>query len=163
VRTLVSMMSSTGGPGLPPPDPEVLSVLLEPEPTDRAGFVAHSLRVWKLLNGPKFPVDEDLVSRWARESYDRGLNPAGIARQFAAIVTTGSRKEALKSVTVPTLVIHGDSDPLVPVESGMDTAGTIPGAQLLIIKNMGHTLVRDVYPQIIDAIARLAESDAPLV
>ncbi|MFH2219361.1 MAG: alpha/beta hydrolase [Pseudomonadota bacterium] len=163
VRTLVSMMSSTGDPGLPPPAPDVLSALLEPEPPDRAGFIEHSVRVWKLLTGPKFSVDEDLVSRWAGESYDRGLNPDGVARQFAAIVTTGSRKDALKSVTVPTLVIHGDSDPLVPVECGMDTAAAIPGAQLLIIKNMGHTLVRDVYPQVIDAIVRHAEQDAPLV
>jgi pimeloyl-ACP methyl ester carboxylesterase len=156
VKTLTSMMSSTSGKGLPPPKPEVLSILLEPEPTDLKGFVDHSVRSWRILSGPGFPIDEDRVRQWAQESYSRGLNPDGAARQFAAVIATGSRKEALKSVTAPTLVIHGDVDPLVPVECGIDTANAIPGARLLIIKGLGHTLVQAVYPQVIDAISRHA-------
>lgn len=156
VKTLTSIMSSTSDPGLPPPKPEVLSILLEPEPTDLKGFVDHSVRICRMLTGSEFQIDEDCVREWAHESYSRGLNPDGVARQFAAVIATGSRKEALKSVTAPTLVIHGDTDPLVPVECGIDTANAIPKARLLIIKGLGHTLVQAVYPQVIDAISRHA-------
>ncbi len=156
LKTLTSIMSSTSDPNLPPPKQEVLSILLEPEPTDIEGFVEHTIRIWHLLNGSVFPIDEALVREWARESYKRGLNPEGAARHFAAIVATGSRKEALKSINVPTLVIHGDSDPLVPVECGKDTAEAIPGARFIIIKDMGHTLPQAVYPQVIDAISHHA-------
>jgi pimeloyl-ACP methyl ester carboxylesterase len=156
VRTLTSIMSSTSDPSLPPPTQEVLSVLLEPEPGDREGFVEHTIRSWRLLNGTVFPVDEAQVREWAHESYGRGLNPNGAARHFAAILATGNRKEALKSIKVPTLVIHGDSDPLVPIACGQDTAEAIPGARLLIIKGMGHTLAREVYPRIVEAISHHA-------
>lgn len=156
LKTLTSIMSSTSDPNLPPPKQEVLSILLEPEPTDIEGFVEHTIRIWHLLNGSVFPIDEALVREWARESYKRGLNPDGAARHFAAIIATGSRKEALKSINVPTLVIHGDSDPFVPVECGKDTAEAIPGARFIIIKGMGHTLPQAVYPQVIDAISHHA-------
>ncbi|MBW2192911.1 MAG: alpha/beta hydrolase [Deltaproteobacteria bacterium] len=156
VRTLTSMMSSTSAPGLPPPEPGVLSALLEPEPKDEPGFVGHSVHIWKLLSGRKLSIDEDRIRKWARLSFTRGLNPDGVARQFAAIISTGSRREALESVTVPTLVIHGESDPLVPLACGIDTANAIPGAKLLAVKNLGHTLEPAVYPQIIDAISHHA-------
>ena len=77
-------------------------------------------------------------------------------RQLAAILASGSRKEALKSVTVPTLVIHGDADPLLPVEGGIDTAESIPGAELMIVEGMGHSLPVEVAPRIIEAIVRHA-------
>jgi pimeloyl-ACP methyl ester carboxylesterase len=153
IKTLTSMMSSTGDRGLPPPEPDVLSILLEPQPTNRESFVDHSVRINKVLSGSGFQLDETRVREWSHESYNRGLNPEGVARQFAAIISTGSRKEDLKSLTVPTLVIHGDADPLVPVECGIDTANTIQGAQLIIIKGLGHTLAQAAYPQIIDAIS----------
>ncbi len=85
--------------------------------------------------------------------FDRGFNPLGFARQLAAVLADGSRKEALQSVAIPTLVIHGDKDPLVPVECGIDTANSVPGARLLIIKGMGHAFPRQVWKQVIDAIA----------
>jgi len=156
VKTLTSMMSSTGAPGLPPPEPGVLAALLEPEPDDEPGFVDHSVRIWKLLSGPSLSVDEGRIRDWARLSFIRGLNPDGVARQFAAIISTGSRKDALESIAVPTLVIHGDADPLVPLACGIDTAETIPGAKLLVVKNLGHTLEPDLYPQIIDAVSHHA-------
>jgi pimeloyl-ACP methyl ester carboxylesterase len=156
VKTLTSIMSSTSDPKLPPPKPDVLSVLLEKEPSDRREYIDHCLRVMNALNGSKYQTDEHRVRRWALESFRRGLNPNGVARQFAAILATGSRKEALKSITVPTLVIHGDADPLVPVECGIDTAESISGAALLIIKGLGHTLVPQVYPQVVEAISRHA-------
>ena len=156
IKTLTSIMSSTSDPELPPPQSDVLSTLLEPEPTDKEEFISHSVRILNVLGGSGYRIDESRVRQWALESYQRGLNPDGVARQFAAIIATGSRKEALKSVTVPTLVIHGDADPLVPVECGIDTANAIPQAKLLIIKGLGHTLAPQVYPQVIDAISRHA-------
>lgn len=153
IKTLTSIMSSTSDPKLPPPNPDVLSVLLKPEPSDKEGFIDHSVRVMNILNGSKYRIDEGRVRKWALDSYQRGLNPNGVARQFAAILATGSRKEALKSLAVPTLVMHGDADPLVPVECGIDTANIVPGAKLLIIRGLGHTLVPQVYPQMIEAIA----------
>jgi pimeloyl-ACP methyl ester carboxylesterase len=99
---------------------------------------------------------EQLVIDRARKSFARGLSPAGVARQLAAILASGSRKERLRQVRVPTLVIHGDADPLVPVEGGIDTANSVPGARLLVIKGMGHSLPVATWPQIVDAIAQHA-------
>jgi pimeloyl-ACP methyl ester carboxylesterase len=156
VKTLTSLMSSTSDTELPPPKPEVLSIMLEPVPTDLDGFIEHSVRVRRIITGPGFQDDENRVREWAHEAFIRGINPDGTARQFAAIIASGSRKEALKSVTVSSMVIHGDSDPLVPVECGIDTANAIPGAKLIIIKGLGHTLVPGVYPQIVKAISQHA-------
>lgn len=156
VRTLISIMSSTGNPDLPPPTPEAMAILVTPAPTDRAGYIEHSVETWRVLNGPVIPLDEDLTRERAGQSFDRGLSPEGTARQLAAILASGSRKKALQSVTIPTLVIHGDADPLVPVEGGIDTADSIPGAELMIIEGMGHDLPPAVAPQVIEAIVRHA-------
>jgi pimeloyl-ACP methyl ester carboxylesterase len=153
VRTLTSIMSSTGDPELPPPKPEALSILVKKAPTDRKGYIKYSIKTWRTLSGPGFGVDEDRIVERADRFFDRGLSIAGTARQLAAILASGSRKEALKSLSVPTLVIHGDADPLVPVEGGIDTANSIPGAELLIIEGMGHDLPPALAPRVIEAIA----------
>jgi pimeloyl-ACP methyl ester carboxylesterase len=156
VRTLTSIMSSTGNPELPPPTPEAAAILVTPAPTDRAGYIESSVQSWRVLAGPTFPMDETLVRERAERFFDRGINPAGSARQLAAVLASGSRKEALKSVTLPVLVIHGDADPLVPVKGGVDTADSIPGAELLIIEGMGHALPPALWSPIIDAIVNHA-------
>jgi len=151
VRTLTSMSSTTGNPALPPPTPEALSVITVPPPSDRAGFIDYFLNMWRILNG-RLSVDNTRVVRYAELTYDRGNHTAGIARQIAAINASGSRKDALGSVTVPSLVIHGDADPLLPVACGIDTAEAIPGAQLLIIEGGGHTLPEPVWDKVLGAI-----------
>jgi pimeloyl-ACP methyl ester carboxylesterase len=156
LRTLTSIMSSTGSPLLPPPQPEVLEILTAPFPTDRDGYVASFVRAVKILGGPAVPVDPALARKWAEESFTRGLNPAGAVRQFAALAAAGDRTEALAAIGVPTLVIHGDSDPLLPLQCGEATAAAIPGSQLKIIAGMGHALPAAVWPQIITAITRHA-------
>ena len=156
VRTLTSIMSTTGDPALPPPTQEAMSVLVTPFPTDREGYLESSVQTSRILAGPGFPFDKDRAREEAERAFDRGLSVAGTARQLAAILASGSRKEALQAVTVPTLVIHGDADPLVPVECGMDTANSVPGADLLIIEGMGHDLPPEVAPQVISAIVRHA-------
>jgi pimeloyl-ACP methyl ester carboxylesterase len=153
VRTLVSIMSSTGDPGLPHPTPEATNILIKRPPTDREGYIEDYVARWRVLHGPNFPYDEEGSRQLAMKIFDRGLNTPGFVRQLAAILADCSRKEDLKSVTIPTLVIHGDTDPLVPVECGIDTAHSVPGAKLLIIEGMGHFLPRQVWKRVIDAIA----------
>jgi pimeloyl-ACP methyl ester carboxylesterase len=156
VRTLTSMLSSTGHPDLPSPKPEAQMLLVTTPPSDREGYLEHALKTWQVLSGPGFPIDEDRIKERAGRSFDRGLSPKGTARQLAAILASGSRREALHSVRIPTLVVHGDADPLVPVECGKDTANAIPGAELVIIEGMGHDLPVAVAPKIVQAIAHHA-------
>ena len=157
VRTMTSIMSTTGNPDLPPSKPEAMAMLMEPAPEGRTEYIQNSVRASQVLNGPEIPLDLDRVREKAGLAFDRGLSPAGTTRQLAAILGSGSRKIALGAVTVPTLVIHGDTDPLVPVEGGIDTAEAITGAKLLIIKGMGHDLPPAVWHQVIDAIVSHAK------
>jgi pimeloyl-ACP methyl ester carboxylesterase len=152
-KSLTSVMSTTGDPHLPPPQPEAPSVLVVPIPAERSAYIASWINVWRVLSGPKIQVEESLARKWAELSHDRGLNPNGFLRQMAAVIHSGNRKDALKNLTVPTLVLHGDADPLVPVECGIDTANSIPGAKFHIIEGMGHTLPEALWPKVIDAIA----------
>jgi pimeloyl-ACP methyl ester carboxylesterase len=87
--------------------------------------------------------------------FERGLCPAGTARQMTAIVAHGDRTPGLKALAVPTLVIHGSADPLIPLACGEATAAAIPGAELLVIEGMGHDLPRDAWPQMVEAISGL--------
>jgi alkanesulfonate monooxygenase SsuD/methylene tetrahydromethanopterin reductase-like flavin-dependent oxidoreductase (luciferase family)/pimeloyl-ACP methyl ester carboxylesterase len=153
VLTLTSIMSSTGDPSLPPPKAEALSVLLTPAPADRAGYVQHYARNMRVLRGPGHELDEKRDLERAARYFGRGLNPPGAARQLAAILAAESRKESLKSVRAPTLVIHGSADPLVLLAGGKATADAIPGAKLFVVEGMGHALPRAHWPQLIDAIA----------
>jgi len=154
-RTLTSIMSSTGNPKLPPPQPSAMSALLAPPPTNRAESIERGVTVFRAIGSPGFPFDEAGIRERAALSFDRGINPGGVIRQMAAILASGSRTEALRSVRVPTLVIHGKDDPLVPLAGGEDTAAAVPGAELLVIDGMGHDMPRAVWPRMVDAISAL--------
>lgn len=152
VSTLTSIMSSTGEPDLPPPNQEAFQILLVPPPTDRDEYIEETSKAWKYLNGSRYPFDEDRLRTRIGMGFDRGLCPDGTSRQLAAILTSAGRREALRSISIPALVIHGDADPLVPVECGIDTADTIPGAKRLIIEGMGHTLPVELWPKVIETV-----------
>jgi pimeloyl-ACP methyl ester carboxylesterase len=156
VRSLTSIMSSTGNPELPPPTPEAMSALMSPPPVDRAAAIEHAVFVFRTIGSPGFPFDEEFVRRRAALSYERGFNPPGVVRQFVAILSSGSRNEALRSLRTPTLVIHGVADPLVPIAAGRDTAAAIPDAEIIEIDGMGHDMPRPLWPRLIDGIANLA-------
>ena len=156
VVSMTSIMSTTGNPALPQAKPEAMAVLTTPAAEDREGRIAQGLASQKVIGSTGFPFDEARFRERAEMAYDRCFYPAGMMRQMAAIMASPSRKEALGSVRVPSLVVHGDIDPLVPVEGGKDTAEAIPGAELLIIPGMGHDLPREVCPTIVDAMARTA-------
>jgi len=153
LRSLCSIMATSGDPSLPPPRPEAMQLLTTPTPTDEAGYTRRYLQVMGVLRGPGFPQDEERDVARAEQNFARGVYPPGVARQLVAILASGSRKAALAHVRVPTLVIHGDADPLVPVECGIDVADTVPGAQRLIIEGMGHALPVTLWPRIVEAIA----------
>jgi pimeloyl-ACP methyl ester carboxylesterase len=153
LQSLVSIMATTGDPGLPPPTPEATAVLLKPTPLELGAYIESYAATWKVLRAGSFPLDEARDDSRARANHARGLHPAGVARQILAILASGSRKPALAGVRVPTLVIHGSTDPLVPLACGEDTARTIPGADLVVVEGMGHALPVSFWPRIIDAIA----------
>jgi len=160
VRSLISIMSTTGNPGLSSPTREATAVLLGPRPTTKDAFVARFQRTWKILRAGSFPEDEALDRSRAERIFERGINPAGSARQLRAVLASGNRKQRLAAVKAPTLVIHGTLDPLVRPDGGRDTATSIPGAKLLMIEGMGHALPIPMWRQIIDAIDKHAHGAA---
>jgi pimeloyl-ACP methyl ester carboxylesterase len=153
VRTLTSIMSSTGEPGLPTARPEAMQVLLSEPAATREAAVENALKAWKVIGSPGFPFDEARIRARAEVSFDRCHHPAGIGRQLVAITASGSRREALEKLATPTLVIHGEDDPLVPVECGRATLEAIPGARGLFIPGMGHDMPVELYETLGDAIA----------
>jgi pimeloyl-ACP methyl ester carboxylesterase len=160
LRSLTSIMSTTGDPKVPGPTREASAVLMAPPPATKEEYFERFAQTWKVLRVGSFPQDEALDRTRAERTYERGLNPAGVGRQLRAILASGSRKARLASVTAPTLVIHGTVDPLVRPEGGKDTAASIPGAKLLMIEGMGHALPIPMWPQIIDAIDKHAHGAA---
>ena len=121
-------------------------------PREREANIAYTVRGMRELSGPHAAFDEEQAREMAAALYDRSFCPEGTARQFLALLASGNRKPALANLSVPTLVIHGDCDPLVPVEHGRDTADAVPGAELLILEGVGHRLPREAWPQIVAAI-----------
>ena len=156
VRSLTSIMSTTGNPKVPPPTQEAGAMLMAPPPKTKEEFFERFAQTWKVLRVGSFPLDEAKDRARAERVFARGLNPAGVGRQLRAILASGNRKERLRAVKAPTLVIHGTVDPLVRPEGGKDTAASIPGAKLMMVDGMGHAIPIPMWPPIIDAIDKHA-------
>ena len=154
VLSLISIYSTTGSRDLPPPKPEVIDLLLAPAPRERDPYIEHMVLLLKAMAGRGFAFDEAWTRMITGRAFDRSFCPEGTARQISAVMAQGNRKSALASVTVPTLVIHGTDDPVMPVEAGRDIAEAIPGAHLMLIQGMGHDLPHGgAWPSIVEAIA----------
>jgi pimeloyl-ACP methyl ester carboxylesterase len=154
--SLTSIMSSTGNPGLPPPTPEAMAMLMRraPHPSeDEEGFLAHGIAVSRVIGSPGYPPDEAAQRAQALAEVKRAYNPAGFGRQIAAIAITGDLRARLNTIVAPTLVIHGAADNLVPAAGGRDTASNIKDARLRIIEGMGHDLPPELYVDVTSAIA----------
>jgi pimeloyl-ACP methyl ester carboxylesterase len=155
--SLTSIMSTTGNPRLSRASREAMDVLVNrPKTDDLEALVAHGVRASQVLAGPAFPVAPDVLEARVRETIQRSNYPDGFARQLAAIVADGDRRQRLKAITAPTVVIHGSDDSLVPLDGGRDTAASIPGARLVEVRGMGHNVPVEVIPQIVDAIESIA-------
>ena len=153
LRSLTSIMSTTGDPDLPPGEPEALAALSTRPPENREEYIENSLHVQRTFAGNGIKPDDALVRRQAERCFDRCYYPQGAARHFMAILAAENRRKALGEVKTPTLVIHGGSDPLIPCEHGVATAQAISGAQLTILKEMGHGIAYpELWPRIIDAV-----------
>jgi len=154
-RTLTSIMSTTGDPTVGQPDAEALAALVPPPPTSRDEAMDQGAATWKVIGSPGFPFDEAAVRERAGALYDRAFHPAGNSRQLAAIITQPDRTAALASVIAPTLVIHGDADPLVNPSGGKATAAAIPNARLLLVPGMGHDMPPALTGEFVDELTSL--------
>jgi pimeloyl-ACP methyl ester carboxylesterase len=161
VLTLTSIMSGPNGDDHVRPTEEGSAVLMVPAPETRDERISVGLWAKQKLLGPADPFDAEYETRRIARAIDRGYHPPGFLRQLQAIMAASGRLERLAAVRVPTLVIHGDADILVPVDNGRNVAAAIPGSRLLEIQGMGHDLPRRVWPQVADAIAELARSASP--
>lgn len=160
VRSLTSIMSSSGHRSLPGADPLVSRHLFRSRPTtaDREAVIAHNMRSLELIGSPGYPVDAETRREMTSLSFDRCYYPAGFTRHVAAIVQDGDRRERLGMISAPTLVIHGREDPLVPLAGGIDTAEHIPEAHLEVIDGMGHNLPAGLWPELVAMLAGHAKN-----
>ncbi len=153
VRSLTSIMSTTGDRRFLSRDPRALAALLAPRPTTREAAIDGLVDMLRVLHGDALPFDAAGVRTLAAQAFDRGPSPAGFGRQWLAILASGNRTRRLAAVRAPTLVLHGDRDPLIPFAAGEATARAIPGARLVRLAGMGHTLPVEKHGEIVDAIA----------
>ena len=153
VYSLTSIMSSTGNRDLPGPSEETIGALIQTIATgDKETVIAQNIQAGKIFGGPHYDSEVHGIARFARTAVERAHRPDGVTRQLAAILTAEDRRAELAKVEIPTLVIHGNADPLVPVEAGHDTAEAIPGAKFLEIDKLGHDLSEPVIGEIVEAI-----------
>jgi len=160
--SLTSIMSGPGGTDATPPKPEGAAVLMIVPPPTREERIQQAMSIRRVLMGPGDPFDEKAECARAERSIDRAYHPVGTARQLVAILAAPGRVERLRSVRIPTLVVHGIDDVLIPVENGRTVAAAVPRARLLELEGMGHDLPTRVWPTVIDAIADLARQASPL-
>jgi pimeloyl-ACP methyl ester carboxylesterase len=157
VRSLTSIMSTTGRRTVGWQDPRLLARLLERRATTREAYVASSARFWAVIGSVAYPDTEEAVLARAGETWDRGVNPAGVARQMVAILAQPDRTLRLRELRVPALVIHGMDDKMVHVSGGRATSHAIPGSELLLVPGMGHDLPVQLHDTFVDAIRRVAD------
>ena len=156
VRSLTSIMSTTGKRTVGWQNPSLLPTLLAPR-NSREDYIAGSAQVWKLISSPAYPLDQEQGRQRAGDTYDRGVPRSGVLRQMMAILKQPNRSVRLRSLNVPTLVVHGLADKMVHVSGGRATAAAIPGAELLLIDGMGHDLPTALFETYVAAIRRVAD------
>jgi pimeloyl-ACP methyl ester carboxylesterase len=156
VRSLASIMSSTGALLSGQPSVRATRMLLGRPPRERDAYIESGVRLFGYIGSPGFPRDEDDLRDVLARSYDRGGDPNGSGRQLAAILASGDRRALLRTISAPTVVVHGTADRLVNPSGGRATARAIPGARLVTIEGMGHDLPRGAWPQVLGAVVENA-------
>jgi pimeloyl-ACP methyl ester carboxylesterase len=158
-KSLVTIYSTTGRPGLPPARPEAFAALTAlPEGPSREQRVAHGIKLRRAIGSPGIPIPEARLRADVERNVDRRWFPEGAARQMTAIMASGDRVELCKTIKAPTLVLHGEDDPLVPVDGGRDIAALVPGARLHTIPGWGHDFPPQLVPELVDRIATFCKS-----
>jgi len=164
VRSLVSIMSTTGASHVGRPALKVLPFLTKAPSTERNDAMDRIVALFDLVGSPGFERDVAATRELAGASFDRDDDRTGAGRQLAAIVASGNRTKALAGITAPTLVVHGTDDRMVAVSGGKATAKAIPGARLELIKGMGHDLPAALWPRLVALVvdqARAADAGRP--
>ncbi|HEY1273775.1 MAG TPA: alpha/beta fold hydrolase [Thermoleophilaceae bacterium] len=164
VLSLASIMSTTGERRVGRPKLRLWALMTRPAPRERDAYIEYFVRLFRAIGSSKrYPANESMIREEAARTYDRGYHPAGTSRQLGAIIASGDRTDRLRDVRVPTVVVHGRSDPLVPFRGGAATARAIPDARLVAIDGMGHDLPPEVWPTIVDAVVEnAARAAAPV-
>ncbi|WP_300403950.1 alpha/beta hydrolase [uncultured Nocardioides sp.] len=160
VRSMTSIMSTTGRRTVGWQHPSLLPPLLTGGRTGKEAYVAQSTRMWSLLGSPAYPVTEEDNRVRAAETWDHGVSAAGTLRQMVAILTQPDREPRLRGLRVPSLVVHGLADKMVHVSGGRATAAAIPGAELVLVDGMGHDLPEELFDTFTAAIRRTADRAA---
>jgi pimeloyl-ACP methyl ester carboxylesterase len=159
VRSLTSIMSSSGNPSLPSAAPDAVAFMVRPAPDpalDEAAFIEHAITFARRIGGRSHTLDETAYRTLIAAELHRGYVRGGFGRHIAAIALSGDRRARLSAIQAPALVVHGTEDALFPLACGEDTAASIPGAEWLPIQGMGHDLPPSLYQTIADAIERTA-------
>ena len=157
--SLTTVFSTTGNPKLPPARPEAMKALItRPDSTEEGVLVEHGMMLARTIGSPGYPAPEDRLRERTLASVRRSFYPEGPTRHLSAIVADGDRRAMLRDIAVPTLVLHGEDDPLVPCEGGRDTAASIPGAKLKTIPGWGHDLPLDLVDEVAGEIAAHAKA-----
>ena len=157
VLSMTSIMSTTGRRTVGWQDPRLLPLLLARRSQSREHYVATSARLWKIIGSPLYPDTTEAVRERAAETWDRGVSAPGVARQMGAILTQPDRSRALRSLRIPSLVIHGTHDKMVHVSGGRATSQAIPGSELLLVPGMGHDVPVALHETFVEAIRRNAD------
>jgi pimeloyl-ACP methyl ester carboxylesterase len=157
VRSLTSIMSTTGDRAVGSAAAEAVQVLLAPAAVTREQAVERTLATMRVIGSPGYELDEAAVRDLAGRSYDRAHDPAGVLRQLLAIAASPDRTPRLGGIRVPAVVIHGADDPLIDVSGGRATAAAIPGSELVVIDGMGHDMPRALWSRIVGLIADVVE------
>jgi pimeloyl-ACP methyl ester carboxylesterase len=156
VLSLASMLSTTGSRRLNWPTFRAFAALMAKFPKGREAYERRAVRTFSVIGSPAYPAESGRIAEVAGEMYERSHNPRGVLRQMHAVTASGDRTAALRRLDVPTVVIHGDSDPLVRPAAGRATARAIAGSHLCMIEGMGHDLPRELWPIFVEEIARNA-------
>jgi pimeloyl-ACP methyl ester carboxylesterase len=157
VLSLCSIMSNTGDGVTGQPHPEAFAAMAQSPASDRANSIENGLAMWRVLWGPHFEFETERMRSRIEAAYDRCHHPIGTMHQMTAIANSPDRTPQLAELDVPTLVIHGDADPLVDVSGGRATADAVPNAKMLEIQGMGHELPKPLWDPIIEAIVNNTE------
>jgi pimeloyl-ACP methyl ester carboxylesterase len=161
VRSMTSIMSTTGKRTVGWQHPTLLPVLVGSRHRGREAYVRASAQTWRMIGSPGYPQTDEQVRARAEETFDRGVSAQGVMRQMLAVVTQPNRAPRLRAVQVPTLVIHGLADKMVHVSGGRATAAAVPRAELLLIDGMGHDMPQALHRTFAEAIRRTADRAAP--